>query len=50
MSQIIKVTASNPKTGEIIQLSYSAQTFTIDQAEDSVRKHGFTVLYSSIHS
>lgn len=49
MSQIIKVTCSNKK-GEIIQLSYSAVTFTIDQAEESVRKHGFTVLYSSIHS
>jgi hypothetical protein len=47
--QIIKVTASNKK-GELIELSYSAETFTIDQAEASVRKHGFTVLYSSIHS
>lgn len=47
--QIIKVTASNKK-GELIELSYSAETFTVDQAEESVRKHGFTVLYSSIHS
>jgi hypothetical protein len=45
--QIIKVTASNKK-GELIELSYSAETFTIDQAEESVRKHGFTVLYSAI--
>ena len=33
--------------GEVIPLTYSGDTFTIDTAEESVRNHGFTVLYST---
>jgi len=47
MNQIIKVYYQNAN-GEIVSQSYSGATFTVDTAEESMRKHGFTVLYSSI--
>jgi hypothetical protein len=33
---------------EIIPLTYSGDTFTVESAEESVRNHGFTILYSTI--
>jgi hypothetical protein len=33
--------------GEIIPLSYDGNHYTVDTAEESVRNHGFTILYST---
>jgi len=33
--------------GEIIPLSYDGDFYTVDTAEESVRNHGFTILYST---
>jgi hypothetical protein len=47
MNQIIKVYYSNDK-GEIVSQSYSGANYTVDTAEESMRKHGFTVIYSTV--
>ena len=47
MTNIISVYCVSP-SGKVIDLSYSGDTFTVDTAEESVRNHGFTVLYSYI--
>jgi hypothetical protein len=33
--------------GKISPLSYDGDYFTVDTAEESVRGHGFTILYST---
>ena len=33
--------------GKVIPLTYSGEHFTVDTAEESVRNHGFTILYST---
>jgi hypothetical protein len=33
--------------GKILPLSYDGDYFTVDTAEESVRNHGLTVLYST---
>ena len=33
--------------GNVIPLSYDGDYFTVDTAEESVRNHGFTILYST---
>jgi hypothetical protein len=33
-------------SGELIPLTYDGNHYTIDTAEESVRNHGFTVVYS----
>lgn len=33
--------------GKVIPLSYDGDYFTVDTAEESVRGHGFTILYST---
>lgn len=47
MNSIIKVYYANAN-GEIVSQSYSGANFTVDTAEESMRRHGFTVLYSTI--
>jgi hypothetical protein len=34
--------------GKVIPLSYDGDHYTVDTAEESVRGHGFTILYSTI--
>jgi hypothetical protein len=33
--------------GNLIPLSYSGKYYTVDTAEEAVRNHGFTVIYST---
>jgi hypothetical protein len=47
MTPIIKVYYSNAN-GEIVSQSYSGVNFTVDTAEQSMRDHGFTVIYSTV--
>jgi hypothetical protein len=46
MTPIIKVYYQNAN-GEIVSQSYSGINFTVDTAEQSVRNHGFIVIYST---
>lgn len=33
--------------GKMLDLSYSGKYYTVDTAEEAVRNHGFTVIYST---
>lgn len=33
-------------SGELVPLTYSGDYYTVDTAEEAVRNHGFTVVYS----
>jgi hypothetical protein len=46
MTPIIKVYYANGN-GEIVSQSYSGINFTVETAEQSIRNHGFTVIYST---
>lgn len=43
----IKVYYAN-EDGQIVHQSYSETHFTVDSAEESMRNHGLTVLYSTV--
>lgn len=46
MSNLIVVQVANPEGGEVIDLLYSPETYTVDTAEESARQMGMVVLAS----